>query len=267
MSQKRPLRILITNDDGYRAEGIKLLEDIARQLTDDVWVIAPAEQQSGKGHALTYRDPLRLKQLAEQRYCVNGTPTDCMIIGLRKLLRDTPPDFVLSGINNGENVAESITQSGTIGAAMEAVLHGIPAIALSQVTMESYPADWSVTKAHGLETLRHILKQTWDPNTLLNVNFPHTSPDQVAGIRVCRHGRRSEMGGMIEGIDPRGKPYYWVGVLHKETDPPEDTDLWGIINGYITVTPIGMDLTNYHNVGELTKTLTLEFDSDLRKTA
>lgn len=267
MNNNNPLRILITNDDGFNAPGIQILEKIARTITDDVWVVAPAEEQSGKGHALTYRDPLRLKELSDKHYTVDGTPTDCVIIALRKLLKDHLPDFVLSGVNNGENIAESITHSGTIGAAMEATLHGVKAIALSQVSMECYPTDWSVTEAYGETVLKKIISQEWQPNTLLNVNFPLVKKGRVNGIRLVRHGRRSEMGGMVECLDPRGLPYYWVGVLHNEMDPPENTDLWGAINNYVTVTPINMDLTCYKAMAELEEGLTIEFDKDRQKTA
>lgn len=262
---KRPLRLLLTNDDGINARGIKILEEIARKITDDVWVVAPQEQQSGKGHSLTYRDPLRLKQLSERHYTVDGTPTDCVILALNKLLHDHKPDFVLSGINNGENVGESITHSGTIGAAMEATLHGIRSIALSQVSMEAYPTDWSVSKAYGEEVIRQLLVQEWPNNSLLNVNFPHIPAGKVEGVRVVRHGRRSEMGGMVECVDPRGRPYYWVGVLHNEKNPPEDSDLWHIINGYVTVTPIRMDFTDYEAVEDLSKALTTDYQDDLRQ--
>jgi 5'-nucleotidase len=264
MSNKS-LRILITNDDGINAKGIKILEEMARKITDDVWVVAPAEEQSGKGHALTYRDPLRLKQISERHFTVDGTPTDCVIIALRKVLKDHLPDFVLSGVNDGENIGESMTHSGTIGAAMEATLHGVKSIAFSQVSMESYPTDWSVTKAYGEKVLKKLLAQEWPQNVLLNVNFPHTKEDKVKGIKVVRHGRRSEMGGMVECLDPRGRPYYWVGVLHNEIDPPEDTDLWGAINKYVTVTPINMDLTSYKALADLDATLTADFEEDLQK--
>lgn len=208
---------------------------------------------------------MRLKEISERHYTVDGTPTDCVIIALRQLLKDRMPDYVLSGVNNGENIGESITHSGTIGAAMEATLHGVKAIALSQVSMECYPTDWSVTKAYGSVVLKKIMSQDWPHNTLLNVNFPHVKEGSVKGIRIVRHGRRSEMGGMVECLDPRGRPYYWVGVLHNEIDPPENTDLWGAINGYVTITPINMDLTSYKALGELESTLTLDFEEDLRK--
>ncbi|MBP6986395.1 MAG: 5'/3'-nucleotidase SurE [Alphaproteobacteria bacterium] len=267
MNTNKPLRILITNDDGYNSTGIKILEQIARTITDDVWVVAPAEEQSGKGHALTYRDPLRLKEVSERHYTVNGTPTDCVIIALRKLLKDHQPDFVLSGVNNGENVAESITHSGTIGAAMEATLHGVKAIALSQVSMECYPTDWSVTRAYGEIVLKKVFLQEWQSNTLLNINFPHAKEGIVQGMRVVRHGRRSEMGGMVECLDPRGFPYYWVGVLHNEVNPPENTDLWGAINNFITITPIQMDLTCYRAMENLESGLSYDFDADMQKIA
>lgn len=250
MKKMQP-RILITNDDGIQAPGLKILESIARELSDDVWVVAPQEQQSGKGHSLTFADPLRLNQVDHQRYCVNGTPTDCMIIALRQVLKDNPPDLVLSGINDGENVAESVTQSGTIGAAMEATIHGIKAIALSQVSMEAYPTDWTISKLYGKAVLEQVMKLDTTPNTLLNVNFPHVKEEDVKGIKFTRIGRRSQMGGMMECLDPRGKPYYWVGILHTERNAPEDTDLWGILNGYVTVSPLHMDLTNYQSLTNL----------------
>lgn len=264
MDNLKSFRILITNDDGIHAKGIKLLEEIALQLTDDVWIVAPPEQRSATGNSLTYANPLHMRKLSERHYTVNGTPTDCVIIGLRGLLKDKAPDLVLSGVNNGENIGESITHSGTIGAAMEATLHGVKAIALSQVSMEAYPTDWTVTKEYGVMVLKKLLAQTWPHNTLLNVNFPHVKNGKVKGIKVLRHGRRSQLGGMVEGINPRGQPYYWVGVLHNEMNPPEDTDLWGAIHGYITVTPINMDLTNYSALGELESEINQDFVEDVQ---
>ena len=263
MSLKQPLRILITNDDGINAPGIQILENIARQLTDDVWVVAPDAQQSGKGHSLTFRDPLRLTKVGEQKYSVDGTPTDCVILALRKVLSEKRPDFVLSGINEGENVGESLTQSGTVGAAMEATIHGVKAIALSQVSMESYPTDWTIAEKYGLSTIEHILKLKWGANTLFNVNFPRVKENEVEGLKYVRTGRRSQMGGMVECLDPRGHPYYWVGVLHTERDAPEDTDLWAILNNYIAVTPVSMDLTCHHSLSTCKDSPQLIFKKDL----
>jgi 5'-nucleotidase len=265
MTNSKSFRIMITNDDGYRAEGIKELEAIARTITDDVWVVAPSEQQSGMGHALTYRDPLRVTKHGEKHYSVDGTPTDSVIIGIRKILADHKPDLVLSGVNNGENVAESFTHSGTIGAAIEATLHGVKAIAFSQVTLEKYPVDWTVTKELGPSVLKTLLKQDWSNNTLLNVNFPLLPVEEVAGIKVCRQGRRSDMGGMVECLDPRGKPYYWVGVLHNEVDPVENTDLWGVAKGYVTVTPVTIDLTDHTEYKRLSQCLDADFSASVKK--
>lgn len=253
---------MITNDDGMQAKGLAVLEELARKFTDDIWVIAPAEQQSGKGHSITWGAPIRMREVAEKRYVVRGTPTDCMILALRKILKDNPPDYVLSGVNNGENIGNSITMSGTIGAVMQSTLQGFKSVALSQVSMEAMSADWSVAENYGERVLKKIFSQDWAPNTLYNVNFPHVKAHGVKGIRVLRHGRRTLMGDMVETIDPHGFPYYWVGVLHTEQNPPEDTDLWGAKNGYITITPIQMDLTNYKALEELKNQLNMDFDEE-----
>lgn len=261
MEHKKALRILITNDDGIQAKGLSILEEVARKFTDDVWVVAPFEQQSGKGHSLTWGLPFRMREVGDKRFVVKGTPTDCMILALRKIMKDNPPDFVLSGINNGENIGESITMSGTIGAAMQATLQGVKAVALSQVSSEEkQQGNWEAAQQYCERVLKKIMTQQWPANSFFNINFPHVKKDSVKGIRMLRHGRRSLMGDMVESFDPHGNPYYWVGVLHKEENPPEDTDLWGVKNGYITVTPIQMDMTNYKTLKELETEINLEFN-------
>src|SRR3954468_20717128 len=182
-------RILVSNDDGIDAPGIKILEHIARELTDDVWVVAPDQEQSGASHSLTMRRPLRLDQVSERRYAVDGTPSDCVLLAVKRVLRDRPPDLMLSGINGGSNAGEDMTYSGTVAAAMEATLLGIPAVALSQDYPDGSPIPWETGRAFGAEVVRRLLKQEWPANMLINVNFPGVLPDRVAGFAVTRQGK------------------------------------------------------------------------------
>src|SRR3954447_12381222 len=175
-------RILISNDDGIESPGIKILEQIARELSDDVWVVAPDQEQSGASHSLTTRRPLRLTEIAPRHYAVDGTPTDCVLLAVKKLLRDRPPDLVLSGINGGSNVGEDLTYSGTVAAAMEATLLGIPAIALSQDFRDGQGIPWETGEALGPEVIRRLLRLPWPASTLFNINFPAVAPAQAAGF-------------------------------------------------------------------------------------
>lgn len=254
-----PRRILITNDDGIRAPGLASLERIAHQLSDDVWVVAPQADQSGKGHAFTLNHPLRLNKVGDKHYNVEGTPTDCVILALETLLKDNPPDIVLSGVNQGENIGEHMTQSGTIAAAMEATLHGIKGIALSQAIQEASQIEWATAEKFAPRLIYELYKDKWSENLLYNINFPRRSIDQVEGIRVVPHGKRSIKSNMVECIDPRGKPYYWVGVLHEEENPPINSDLWAVQNGHICVTPLHMNLSHQETIDRLSTTLTYDF--------
>lgn len=245
------MRILLVNDDGIGAPGLLALEEIARSLSDDVWTVAPLHDQSGMGGALTYRDPLRLFHKGEKLYAVNGTPTDCVILALEHLLQDKLPDLVLSGINSGENVAESLAHSGTVNAAMEGAVYGIKSIALSQVTKESSQLDWSVPKAKAAKVITDLLDMGWNANVVMNINFPKCSPDEVKGVYAASQGRRTQLSGTVECIDPRGYPYYWVGVLHEEKFPKEGTDLWALSQNYIAVTPIQLDVTDTKTMGDI----------------
>jgi 5'-nucleotidase len=237
-------RILISNDDGIEAPGIKILERIALELTDDVWVVAPDQEQSGASHSLTMRRPLRLIERSERRYAVDGTPTDCVLLAVKKLLRERRPDLVLSGINGGSNAGEDLTYSGTVAAAMEATLLGIPAIALSQDYPDGSPIPWDTGKALGAEVIRRLLQQPWPENTLININFPSVPPDRVAGIAVTCQGRRDLAENLVEGRDPRGRPYYWIGQMREVGDAAPGTDIAALTENKVSITPINMDLTN-----------------------
>lgn len=241
------MRILITNDDGIHATGLRVLEHIALALTDDVWVVAPETDQSGKAHSLSLSDPLRLRKISERHVAVRGTPTDCVIMGVRHIL-DRAPDLVLSGINRGANVADDVTYSGTIAAAMEGTLLGIPSIALSQAfawTTEATPP-WETAEAHGPGVLRRILDAGIPAGTLLNVNFPACGPTEVAGLDVTTQGARTDaFVGVDPRVDGRGNPYFWISYRPQASKPVAGTDLDALARKRISVTPLRLDLTDH----------------------
>jgi 5'-nucleotidase len=246
-------RILISNDDGIEAPGIKLLEKIARELSDDVWVVAPELEQSGASHSLTTRRPLRLIELSPRRYAVDGTPTDCVLLAVKRLLRDHPPDLVLSGINGGSNVGEDLTYSGTVAAAMEATLLDIPAIALSQDFTEGEPVPWQTGEALGINVIRRLLHMPWPNSTLFNINFPPVPPAQAAGFAVTHQGRRAIADNLVEARDPRGRPYYWIGPVREAGGAEPGTDVAALTENKVSITPIYLDLTNVPVLATLRK--------------
>ncbi|WP_207458696.1 5'/3'-nucleotidase SurE [Azospirillum sp. SYSU D00513] len=237
-------RILITNDDGIHAQGLKVLEEIARTLSDDVWVVAPDTEQSAASHSLTIHRPLRLRQHEEKRFTVDGTPTDCVLLAINHVMKDARPTLVLSGVNQGSNIGEDVTYSGTIAAAMEATLLGVPAIALSQHYETGMPIEWSSARAFGADVVRKAVTVAWPKNVLLNVNFPSCKAEEVTGMRVVRHGKRKIGDELTERVDPRGRPYFWIGTLRGEADVAPDTDIHAVFNGGISVTPLYLDLTH-----------------------
>jgi 5'-nucleotidase len=237
------LRILITNDDGIHADGLEALERIAAQLTDDVWVVAPEAEQSGASHSLTLRRPLRKRRFAENWYAVDGTPTDSVLMGVTQILADRRPDLVISGINRGANLGEDVTYSGTVAGAREAVMLGIPAIAHSLVTALNKSAKWETPQKYGADVMRRLTTAGWTPNTIINVNYPDVPPDQVKGVEVCGLARRKLGTQWVEGMDPRGAPYYWLGMQRDEEVLP-GTDLHAVMHGKISVTPVQLELVH-----------------------
>jgi 5'-nucleotidase len=245
------MRILLTNDDGIHAPGLALLERIARRLSDDVWVCSPAEEQSGTGHSLTLHMPVRLQEHGERRYAVTGTPTDAINLALRKLFPDKRPDIVISGINAGENLGDDVTYSGTISAAFEAALAGIKAVALSQVMREGGHG-FAAAEQWAERVLAPLLDVPMAKRTLVNVNFPSLAPDDVRGIRVVRQGFHDyARGSLVEGADPRGRPYYWFGLDDVEHTLDHGTELEAVSDGYVAVTPLHADLTHHASIGTL----------------
>lgn len=242
-----PMRILVTNDDGIHAPGLKVLEQIAAELSDDVYVVAPETDQSGVSHSLSLNDPMRLRKISERHFAVKGTPTDCVIMGVKHILKDMRPDLVLSGVNRGQNVAEDVTYSGTIAAAMEGTLLGVPSIALSQAYQfgSHEGIDWACAEALGAKTIRRILEIGIQPGILVNVNFPACKPEAVAGVAVCVQGQRNQaMLDVDARVDGRGNTYYWLAFARGRETPAEGTDLHALIDGKIAITPLRLDLTD-----------------------
>ena len=244
-------RILISNDDGVTAEGIAVLEAVAKTLSDDVWVVAPDKEQSGAGHSLSLHTPLRSKQVGERRFAVSGTPTDAVLLGVMEILKDKKPGLMLSGVNRGSNLAEDVTYSGTVSAAMEATLLEIPAIAFSNVVKDDV-VNWATPQKFAGDIIRQLTGMEWPHGTLMNVNFPHVAPDQVKGIDVCSQGRRKLDDNLHRRTDPHGKPYIWIGGQRTEPFSHEPhADYQRIREGYNTITPLNLDMTNYALMDEL----------------
>ncbi len=248
------MRILITNDDGIHAPGLTVLEEIARQFSDDIWICCPQEEQSGMGHALTLSRPIRMRRHDERRFSVSGTPTDAVTLGLRKVM-PSPPDVILSGVNRGANLADDITYSGTVSAAIEGALAGVRSIALSQVYAREGMGDavpFDAAREWGQKVLAPLLDVPLPARTLVNVNFPALPAGEVKGIRAVRQGFHDySRGTVVEGRDPRGYKYYWFGLEAIEHTLDHGTDLEAIDEGYIAVTPLQLDLTHHASLGEL----------------
>jgi 5'-nucleotidase len=240
------LRILITNDDGIHAPGLAVAEKIARALSDDVWVFAPENEQSGASHSLTLSVPLRLREVSPRRYAVAGTPTDCVMLAALHVLKDKVPQLVLSGVNAGSNLADDVTYSGTIAGAMEGCALGFPSIALSQAGAEDGEIDWSVAQTHGADVVRRVLKAGWPPGTLVNINFPACAAEAVKGVTVAPQGAYDISSTSIEArADVRRRPYYWIGLRQRDGEVDRDTDLGAVQAGKIAVTPLHLNLTQW----------------------
>ncbi|MCV0382672.1 MAG: 5'/3'-nucleotidase SurE [Erythrobacter sp.] len=248
------MRILLTNDDGVHAPGLEVLEGIARQFTDDIWICAPDEEQSGMGHALTLTRPVRLRKHGERKFSVTGTPTDSVTMGLRKIV-DAAPDVILSGVNRGANLGDDVTYSGTVSAAIEGALAGIRSIAFSQVTRRDGDADadtFDAARGWGAKVLAPLLDAPLPERTLVNVNFPPRAAADVKGIRAVRQGFHDySRGTVVEGRDPRGFRYYWFGLQAIEHTLDHGTDLEAIDEGFVSVTPLQLDLTHHSSLGAL----------------
>lgn len=254
----RSTRILITNDDGVNAPGLRVLERIAKTLSDDVWVVAPETNQSGASHSLTLQRPLRVRSygLDDNWYAVDGTPTDCVLLAVRSIIEDKPVDLVLSGVNWGANLAEDVTYSGTVAAAMEATLFNIKAIALSQVFRGKSAIQWETAERYAPDIIRKLYPTDWADDLLINVNFPDCAPDEVAGHDVTFQGRREGLGEPLEErLDPRGHPYIWIGLQSFGKAFAPGSDLQAIVDRKISITPVHLDLTHQDSLEKIGQAL------------
>ena len=246
--RNKKLRILVSNDDGIHAPGLGVAEKIARTLSDDIWVVAPETEQSGASHSLTLTLPLRLRHAGHQRYALSGTPTDCVMMAGIHIMKDRLPDLVLSGVNRGFNVADDVTYSGTVAAAMEGAVLGIPSIAMSQAVggREDEATIFACAEKHGPPLLKRLVEIGWPQGVLLNVNFPPLAPGKVKRVVVTAQGQRDQsMLRVDERVDARGRTYFWVGFKRIFTDPERGTDLHAVAEGCISITPLHMDLTDF----------------------
>lgn len=240
------MRILLTNDDGVHAPGLQILMEIASKLSDEIWVVAPETDQSGLAHSMTLNEPLRLRKVAERHFALKGTPTDCVIMGVRELM-DSPPDLVLSGVNSGQNVADDVTYSGTVAGAMEGTLLGIPSIALSQAYDFANGArqlHWKTSTIHAPRLIKQILQTEFPEKTLINVNFPNCPPEDVAGTEVTGQGAYTHGLFMEERHDGRGYPYYWLRFGRNVPTQRKGSDIAALNENRISVTPLKLDLTH-----------------------
>ncbi|MEK1933335.1 MAG: 5'/3'-nucleotidase SurE [Pararhizobium sp.] len=256
------MRILLTNDDGIHAEGLAVLERIARTISDDVWIVAPETDQSGLAHSLTLSEPLRLRQVSEKHFALRGTPTDCVIMAVRKVL-DFKPDLVLSGVNVGANMADDVTYSGTIAGAIEGTLQGIRSFALSQAYRhaDGGAVPWDVVETHAPDLLRKLMRLDLPDGTFLNLNFPNCAANAVVGTEVTSQGKLDFGLTIDERSDGRGHPYFWLRFGERFGDFRAGTDIHAVREHNISVTPLKLDLTDYTVQDRVARAL-LDGDAD-----
>ncbi|PLX92891.1 MAG: 5'/3'-nucleotidase SurE [Desulfuromonas sp.] len=238
--------ILVTNDDGIHAPGLHALVDRLTAL-GQIMVVAPDRERSGASHSLTLHSPLRAEEIRPSAFAVDGTPTDCVNLGINGLL-PRRPDLVVSGINRGGNMGDDITYSGTVAAAFEATLMGVPALAVSLDASQAVYADYGAAASYALATSRQILEHGLPADTFLNLNVPLGEPQ---GVRLTRQGKRRYGDMVIEKQDPRGRKYYWIGGGELGFQAEEGSDFQALAQGFASITPLHLDLTNYRSFDEL----------------
>jgi 5'-nucleotidase len=239
-------RILVTNDDGIHSQGLQILEETLSEIAD-VFVVAPAAEMSGASHSLTLSRPLRIRQIDNRHWTVDGTPTDCVTLALHKILNEEElPDLCVSGINHGGNLGDDATYSGTVAGALEATILGVPGIAISLVARDHF--DFTEAAKFAQLAARKILAEGLQEGTLLNVNVPL---GEIKGVKVTRQGIKNARPVITEHIDPRGKPYFWIGEQYFRSNAEDGTDYRAIEEGYISVTPLKSDMTDHGALGAI----------------
>lgn len=242
--------ILVSNDDGIWAAGIRALETALAAL-GEVWTVAPDREQSATSHSLSLHRPLRVEEVGPRRLAVDGTPTDAVNLAVNGLLPERPV-LVVSGVNHGGNMGDDITYSGTVSAAMEGTLLGIPSIAVSLVC-RGVGADFTPAARFAARLAGEVLQRRLPRDTLLNVNVPDLPEPEMRGYVITRQGRRRYGDAIVEKVDPRGKKYYWIGGSDLGFVAEEGTDFVAVDSGYISVTPLHLDLTNYRSIQEISR--------------
>ncbi|NNJ74746.1 MAG: 5'/3'-nucleotidase SurE [Anderseniella sp.] len=247
-----PYRILLANDDGINAPGLEVLEAIAAELSDDVWVVAPESEQSGAGRSISLSHPLRMRELGPRRFAVEGTPADSVLMGVRHIMPEAP-DLILSGVNRGQNIADDVTYSGTIAAAMEGTALGIRSMALSQTYgISGRNVPWDTGRSLGAKVVKDLVQTRAEPGVLLNINFPDCDAGDAKGVQYTRQGQRDQNLLMLDQrTDARGRDYFWIGFKRQQSNPPAGTDLHAVYNGFVSVTPLHTNLTQADLLAEL----------------
>ncbi len=238
-------RILVTNDDGIFSEGLAALAKSLAAI-GDVTVVAPASEQSASAHSLTLTRPLRLRKLDDNHYSVDGTPTDCVVLALTKIMHDNLPDIVVSGINYGANLGDDVTYSGTVAGALEAAIFKLPGIAVSLATRSDF--DFQYAAEFATKITARALQEGLPPGVLLNVNVP---PGEIRGARWAHQGTKTVRSMIHEGTDPRGRPYYWIGEQQTAWQETGDSDYAALEAGLVSITPLRADLTDYEALAKL----------------
>jgi 5'-nucleotidase len=238
-------RVLLTNDDGFDAPGLRILTEVAAELAEEVWIVAPNYDQSGTSHSLSLHSPLRVSQKDERRFSVSGTPGDCVVMAVRHLMVSGRPDLILSGINRGANLGIETVLSGTVGAAMTGMLLGIPSMALSQAFSDRNAVRWDAARVHAPKVIRQFLKGGWSRGSILNINFPDLPADKTGPIELTTQGTGlMEDVDVVSGIDPRNLEYHWLHLRRSAREDTPGSETFAIGHGRVSITPLQFERTN-----------------------
>jgi 5'-nucleotidase len=245
-------RVLVTNDDGVDAPGLAVLERVAATIAREVWIVAPQHDQSGTSHSISLHSALRYRREGERRFALVGTPGDCVVMAVRHIMVDAPPDLVLAGVNRGANLGVETVFSGTVGAAMTGMLLGLPSIALSQTFTDREAVRWDTAAALAPGVIRQLLQAGWSPDACLNVNFPDVAPEDAGPLSLTRQGaglvKRIDV---VQRTDPRGFDYHWLKFHREPRTEPEDSEASMVARGFVTVTPLQFERTADGALGPL----------------
>jgi 5'-nucleotidase len=258
MKKKLFKRALLTNDDGIESDGIKALAEVAALVAEEVWVVAPQYDQSGASACISLHMPLRVKEFGERKFAVAGTPCDSVLMAVRHMMKDTPPDVVMSGINKGFNISDDVLFSGTANAAMTGLFLGIPSVAFSQAYRDPNNLRWSAATDWIPRVLAFLSEGGWPEGVCFNVNFPDAAADDIKNMEIVRQGRGSILAVEVDQrVDLREKPYYWFQFTRNRKDSDEDTDVAALRRQSISITPLKLDRTDHDVLEKLRDKLTV----------